>query len=1073
MLLTENTDRPRQFAILINAWCHDNPILKGCFGAVADFTELLVPYDIMEKDNFLDMLHNTPYITQEDYRNPELIGWLYQFYISEKKDEVFAKKGKFEADDIPAATQIFTPNWIVRYLVQNTVGRMYLDNHPEAGHLAERWSYLTPDSQPQTGTKPIYEIKDLKKLRMADLACGSGHILNVGFDLYMDLYKEEYVSRPAAAERILRNNLVGIDIDDRARQLAMFSLTLKACQYAPGMEKRFVRPNVMSLPKPYDEELYGPRENTLHQFFQGLEREDTMEEVNAAYDLLDEGKSLGSIMKIKISNPTRIIITQALEFWETREDIPEAMEMQFMAMRVILFLSQTYSVIVMNPPYMGTGNMNQVLSKYVKENYEEGKADLATVFVQMASERLESNGKYGFIVPPSWMFLSTFEKLRRNIIDNQSINSLLHLSRGVFGADFGASAAVIQKTQNPNATGTYFRLIERTFQEFEADHLRMLFEQTMANHDFKFKFADYTKDAKELACSENGNRIFYGDVPQSNFEKIPGSPIGYWVSEILLMAFSKGNQLNLECDTKKGLATSDNNRFLRLWYEVSVIKSSLRQPSRRDVKWYPHNKGGQFRRWYGNNEYVINWDNNGFEIRNYKDTRGKLLSRPQNLHYNFKQAITWSKIASGDYSARLCYGGYLFDDAAAICYNSDLGKLKYIIGFLNSKVANTILKCINPTLNIQIGDIGAIPVIYGCIKHEIIDNCLTISKLDWDSHETSWDFQSNELVTIAATYRDAHPEMEDFVPHTDDDFNLMAYCYQQYVQHWTELFHQLHTNEETLNKQFIEIYGLQDELTPDVPLSEVTILQQGEITIENDQVVFHSDVVMKQFISYLVGLSFGRYRLDKPGLHIAHPKPTEEETAPYTYRGVEVAIAPEPMIPMLPEGAPYSDNLQNRILRLCAAIFGPNQRDNAIRFIQDQLGKSLEDYLAKDFWKDHKKMYKNRPIYWLFASSKGHFRCLTYMHRMNEFTAHKIYREYVTTYIGHLRNHNLAIQHKAGEPTAHERKIMQQNDRAIADCEQYSFRLLAVAQNLDRTRFDLDDGFVHNYAKYGDIVAKI
>ena len=416
---------------------------------------------------------------------------------------------------------------------------MYLDNHPEADHLAERWNYLTPDNHPNPAEKPIHKIDNLQKLRMADLACGSGHILNVGFDLFMDLYKEEFVSRANAVEQILKHNLIGIDIDDRARQLAMFSLTLKACQHAPGFEKRFVRPNVLSMPKPYDEELYGDRDKTLHSFFKGLEKDDTMAEVNAAYDLMQDAKSLGSIMKIQISNRTRIIITQALEFWESRQEIPEEIEMQFMAMRVILALSQTYSAIVMNPPYMGTGNMNPVLSKYVKENYEEGKADLATVFVQMAAERLEPNGNYGFIIPPSWMFLSTFEKLRRNIIDNKSINSLLHLSRGVFGADFGASAAVIQKTQNPNARGKYFRLIERTFQEFEAEHLRMLFEQTMADHEFRYKFSDYTKDVKQITYSNDGNHIYYGDVPQANFEKIPGSPIGYWVSERILLAFSK------------------------------------------------------------------------------------------------------------------------------------------------------------------------------------------------------------------------------------------------------------------------------------------------------------------------------------------------------------------------------------------------------------------------------------------------------------------------------------------------------------------------------------------------------
>ena len=315
--------------------------------------------------------------------------------------------------------------------------------------------------------------------------------------------------------------------------------------------------------------------------------------------------------------------------------------------------------------------------------------------------------------------------------------------------------------------------------------------------------------------------------------------------------------------------------------------------------------------------------------------------------------------------------------------------------------------------------------------------------------------------------------METYTPRYQGDFNLLEHCYNQYVQHWTELFHQLHTNEETLNDQFIEIYGLQDELTPDVPLSEVTILQQGEITIENDQLVFHGDVVMKQFISYLVGLCMGRYRLDKPGLHIAHPKPTEEETATYTYRGVEIPIAPEPILPLLPDNAPFQDNLQHRIVKLCAAIFGPNQRDFALQFIQEQLGRGLEDYLNKDFWKDHKKMYKNRPIYWLFTSDKEHFRCLTYMHRMNEFTAFKIFKQYLGPYIGHMRNYMAQVESMKAPMTAHERKTCQLYQRYIKDCEKYIFRLRAVAEDLDRTRFDLDDGFVHNYAKYGDVVAKV
>ena len=416
----------------------------------------------------------------------------------------------------------------------------------------------------------------------------------------------------------------------------------------------------------------------------------------------------------------------------------------------------------------------------------------------------------------------------------------------------------------------------------------------------------------------------------------------------------------------------------------------------------------------------------------------------------------------------------IYDVSAFIACSSNHSVLLYILGLCNSKIAETLKPLFNPTFHFLPGDFNKIPLLIDkSLELSKIDNNISISKLDWDSHETSWNFQANELVTLAATYRDTHPDMENYTPRYNGDFNLFEHCYNQYVQHWTELFHQLHSNEEELNRQFIEIYGLQDELTPDVPLSEVTILQQGEITIENNQLVFHADVIMKQFLSYLVGVCMGRYRLDKPGLHIAHPKPTEEELAPYTYRGMEITIAQEPIIPLLPEEAPFFDNLQHQIVKLVAAIFGPNQREFALQFLQERLGSSLQDYLNKEFWKDHKKMYKNRPIYWLFTSNKGHFRCLTYMHRMKKFTAFKVFKQYLTPYIGHMRNQNIALDAKTEPLTAHERKVYQTNQRNIADCEKYIFRLQAVAEDLERTQFDLDDGFVHNYAKYGDIVAKV
>ncbi|WP_337775626.1 BREX-1 system adenine-specific DNA-methyltransferase PglX [Prevotella pectinovora] len=841
-LLDDDTKVTEQFAILITAWCHDNPIINQCFGSIADYTELLLPNNILAEGGFVDMLNHTEFITDEDFQSPELIGWLYQFYISERKDEVFAKKGKFEADEIPAATQIFTPNWIVKYMVQNTVGRIYLDNNPYETQLQKNWQYLVESSE-KPSEDTILKYNELEDLKVADLACGSGHILNECFDLLYDLYIAEGYGRGEAVENIFSHNLTGIDLDTRAKQLSQFALLLKACQKDAGFADAHCMPNVLTMPKPWNKETQGPIQDMLHIYFQGEATNQQKEEIMDCFNLMQDADSLGSIMKFDISESARLLILQTTDYWYSQEIVPEEVRAQMPAFKLILALTEKYHALVMNPPYMGSGNMNGVLSKYVKDNYKDGKADLATVFVEMMGQRTSANGGYAFIIPPSWMFLSTFEGLRKKIIENQSIESLLHLSRGVFGADFGASSAVIKNTSNANASGTYFRLVERTFQEFEQSHLRMLFEQTLANHDFKYNFKEYTKDVTELSYSEDGNRIYYPNVAQKNFEKIPGCPIGYWVSEKILKTFAEGHKLNTVCDTKKGLATSNNNRFLRLWHEVSINKSSLLQLDRRDVKWYPHNKGGQFRRWYGNNDYVINWENDGFEIKNFKDAKGKLLSRPQNLNYNFKQAITWSKIASGDFSARLCTGGYLFDDAAAICHNEDLNKLHYIVGLLNTKIANDILKCINPTLNIQIGDIGGIPIIKGNIKNGNILDCLSISRADWDAHETSWDFQRNELLSIdTSTYTEnidykIEKHFEETGEHICIDpaapkLGSLEWRMEQYKTKWERKFMQLHKNEEELNRQFIDIYGLQDELTPDVPLNEITILQQGEISIE-------------------------------------------------------------------------------------------------------------------------------------------------------------------------------------------------------------------------------------------------
>lgn len=858
-LLDDDTKVTEQFAILITAWCHDNPIINKCFGSIADYTELLLPNNILAAGGFVDMLNHTEFITDEDFQSPELIGWLYQFYISERKDEVFAKKGKFEADEIPAATQIFTPNWIVKYMVQNTVGRIYLDNNPYETQLQKKWRYLIYNSEckiynsgaANTTAQPIINSKlytinysSLEELKVADLACGSGHILNECFDLLYDLYIAEGYGRGEAVENIFNHNLTGIDLDTRAKQLSQFALLLKACQKDAAFADAHCLPNVLTMPKPWNKETQGPIQDMLHIYFQGEATNEQKEEIAACFDLIQNADSLGSIMKFDISESTRLLIKQTTDYWCSQEIVPEEVRTQIAAFKLILALTEKYHALVMNPPYMGGGNMNSVLSKYVKDNYKDGKADLATVFVEMMGQLTSANGSYAFIIPPSWMFLSTFEGLRKNIIENQSIESLLHLSRGVFGADFGASSAIIKNSHNEDAYGTYFRLVERTFQEFEQSHLRMLFEQTLSNHDFKYNFKEYTKDVNELPYSEDGNRIYYPNVEQKNFEKIPGAPIGYWVSPKIQEIFTSNLALSAVASPCVGLQTADNARFLRLWFELNYSRigfgcENAALAARSQKKWFPTTKGGTFRRWFGNMYYVVNWENDGEELTNFK---GSVIRN--RWRYFTKCGATWSTIASGKPSFRYFDKSWLFETKGSVCFPEDEKKNNIIMGYLNSPLVSAFLQTLAPTLDYHEGPMGRIPYmdIEDSNLSDLVETNIAISKSDWDAHETSWDFQRNELLSIDTdTYMEnINYEIEKHFEETGEHICIdpaapklgsLEWRMEQYKTKWERKFMQLHKNEEELNRQFIDIYGLQDELTPNVPLNEITILQQGEISI--------------------------------------------------------------------------------------------------------------------------------------------------------------------------------------------------------------------------------------------------
>ncbi len=832
-LLDDDSKTNEQFALLIVAYCHENPIINKCFGAIADYTELLLPQNILAEGGFVSMLNDTEFITDEDFRSAELIGWLYQFYISDRKDEAFAKKGKYDADEIAPATQIFTPNWIVKYMVENTVGRIYIDNNPYC-EAKDEWKYLVDTP---SGDETL-QIDDLAELTVADLACGSGHILNECFDLLYALYVEEGYSRSQAINSILRKNIIGIDLDTRAKQLATFALLMKACQKDNSFLDGKVMPRVYDMPRPIAEAIADDADTcnaeeylkeTLPHYLLGGNA-DMVQELTDAILLMNHANTLGSIMKFDISEQTRnAVMVRTQEYEEQLENgeiVPSSILLLMSYMRIILALTQKYAALCMNPPYMGSGRFDEVLAKYVKDNYVDGKADLFSVFMQMGMERLLTNGKMAQINMQSWMFLSSFEKLRKQFLKDYNIDNMLHLGPRTFDELSGEvvqnTAFVLSKHVPVEQGGVYYRLVEG---KNCADK-----EQLFLLH---------------IHGNEDGNSIYCPNVEQKNFEKIPGAPIGYWVSPKIQEIFTSNLALSAVCSPTQGLATADNARFLRLWFEPSYSRigfgcENAALAARSQKKWFPTTKGGTFRRWFGNMYYVVNWENDGEELTNFK---GSVIRNRR--RYFTKCGATWSTIASGKPSFRYFDKSWLFETKGSVCFPEDEKKNNMIMGYLNSPLVTAFLQTLAPTLDYHEGPMGRIP--YKDIEvskiSDLVESNISISKSDWDAHETSWDFQRNELLSIdTSTYMEnidykIEKHFEETGEHICIDpaapqLGSLEWRMEQYKTKWERKFMQLHKNEEELNRQFIDIYGLQDELTPDVPLNEITILQQGEISIE-------------------------------------------------------------------------------------------------------------------------------------------------------------------------------------------------------------------------------------------------
>jgi alkylhydroperoxidase/carboxymuconolactone decarboxylase family protein YurZ len=1027
-LLDDDTKTAEQFALLIVAYCHQCPVIRACFGSMADYTELLLPQNILSEGGFVDMLNHTEFITDEDFHSPELIGWLYQFYNAERKDEAFAKKGKYEADDIAPATQIFTPNWIVKYMVQNTVGRIYLDNNSYAEDMKARWKYLVEPAEP-TPAEAVLHYDELTDLRVADLSCGSGHILNECFDMLYDLYIAEGYGRREAIEDIFRYNLTGVDLDTRAKQLATFALMLKACQKDASFADAHCLPRVLDMPAVPDFTRKELQEVCL--LFMGGYETVAGEELVNCFDLLRDADTLGSIMLFELDEEVYEMLKYYYGEWRKEANIPEYIQALMPGVELIIALTERYHAVVMNPPYMPT-NKSDILSQYVNDHYPDTKPDLFSVFMDVAQDCVVENGKYGMINMQSWMFLSSFEKLRKWWLENQQIDSLLHLGPRTFDELSGEvvqNVAFVFTDHKPIHSGVYYRLVDGG-----------------------------NCTAKEEMFLRGENRYVLAN--QSQFEQIPGCPIAYWIKYHSL--FSNRN-LCSEFISGGRNKTHDNTKFVRTFWEISAHSN----------RWIPYSNGGEYRKYYGNQIDVVDWSE---EATSFYEEHGGLL----NNKFQNKEGITWNLISSRSTGFRIKISTDIYSSASPTIFNNQYKCDYYVLGLLNTKISRDILYLLNPTINTTTGDVLTIPLIRKNVRviKQIVKQNISISKQDWDNHETSWDFQSNELVSMTIdTFLENNAilfaDTESWIDYDtcEEELNSLECRVNQYEQKWERLFMQLHANEEELNRQFIEIYGLQDELTPDVPLSEVTILQQGEINVSGDGISFNRDVLIKQFISYAIGCMMGRYRLDRPGLAIAHPDATPEEYATYTYGDATFEIDDDAIIPLMPADSGFSDNAAQRFSDFVRIALGDTCHIPNLNFVEKCLGKTVEQYFVKDFWKDHKKMYQNRPIYWLFASRKGAFQVITYMHRMNAYTVERIRAKYLLPYIEHLQQTVARLEARGAQLSTAESRRMEQLRKQLEECREYHERLQVVAEQA--IAFDLDDGVVVNHAKFGDVVTKL
>ena len=1009
-------------------------ILPGMFQRISDYTELLFPDNLLREGSVIEQMISM--IPEEDWKDAvQIIGWLYQYYNSEKKDDVFAalkKNVKITKENIPAATQLFTPDWIVRYMVENSLGRLWVEGHPN-DELKSQWKYYLeeaeqePEVQAQLAEiRKEYAALTPEQLKVIDPCMGSGHILVYMFDVLVKIYEAYGYSARDAVKSIVENNLYGLDIDDRAAQLAYFAVMMKARQYDRRFFSRGIQPHVYAIAESNHVDSFA-----LEYFCNG--DANLKKAMDTIISELHDAKEYGSILNVTPQDWDALYA----RFAEIKEDIHISREAALSGLLPLVqtaqALAQKYDTVVTNPPYMAVSNAGAKVNDYVKKNFPDSKADLFAVFIERCGQMTKKNGYQAMITQHAWMFLSSFEKLRAKLLTVDIVN-MAHLGARAFeeigGEVVQTTSFVIRKSHIADHKGEYCRLIEPTSQQGKEDMF--------------------------LA----GENRYAAD--QSNFSKIPGSPVAYWLPEKFIGLLSQEKTIGKTNDSGSGLSTADNERFLRFFWEVNAEK--IANGKKDEKKWYLFHKGGEYRKWYGNLLYVVNWENDGSEIKNWvthnpKDPNTTSWSRRIfNTHLYFQKGITWSVISSGDISFRVIDENAMISNAAGGIFGfSSNEERDAFMAALNTKVWTLIFSTINPTLNYSSGVIQKAPC-PRIIDSSLGSKCVSDSKVDWDSFETSWDFKRNPLASG----------------------NSLSATYVTWKQECEDRFHQLKKDEEELNRIFIDSYGLQDELTPDVADKDVTVHRVFDSKDDVPESMKGSNYVrtmrdeIVSLVSYAVGCMFGRYSLDVDGLAYAGGEWDASKYASF-------AADKDNIIPICDDEY-FEDDIVGLFVQFVKTVYGADTLDENLKFIADALGgkgapkEVIRNYFLNDFYADHCKIYQKRPIYWLFDSGKKNgFKALIYMHRYREDTIARIRTDYVHEQQGRYRTAIADLESRiANADTGSRVKLTKQLTKLQNQAEElrvYEEKIHHLADQM--IRIDLDDGVKHNYAIFQDVLAKI